>query len=722
MKFKIFIVLTILASSMVCNAQGSKVVSQDKVGGDGEGHPISSPPDNTSSSTQYKDNSQEVIPETEWLEIQPYNGGYDQSPEAAARANANRNHNTQRSNMNNPNEMSYWSNMMSQAFTNAMQNRREEEQRAKREWEAQLKREKADLQRLKDGYEQEVLRRGRIGVGQRNIANHLINGGDISQATPSSINAIFNQEKSEFSIKDTPYYYTAIYDDTPGEYFYMFNYYNSAPKSVADLEFSLKLSAAKDSYLGCTSYSCLSRKFRERGYRTPHVGVSKIVAIPKQDFLKIFPNSSSLSNFISENRLVNSSNGAAIFNRKSDVMDKYHLMISSNYEKIQELHAGLNTIYVQGVEKVDIDAPLASIAKIKQNIQQFRNSRTIKPFYDDDVVDSRNHESYSTVIIGIQRWMAESFKLNGGVFIKKGEDKYFYDATTASQLCPSGWRLPTKNDIYELGTYIERTHGVEFKEENSETIYKILRDNYGFIDDERETGYVQMNFDYITSSTFSSDKEYKRNEKYKEKLRNWYTKKWLDTKDIPSYLQAGKYNTIPNKFLSRLGHGSYDFYWDHTKHKQTGLLWFWLNDLEFKGDEIQKFYVAGIGKDRFGSFYDDDLDVLYPCRCIKVSSAEATKAFEKVNINQATENELNRWGYVFLNLDSFEKAKEIFIKNIEKHPDSANCYDSLGECYMKMGRNEEAIKQFKKGLTKNPTESLREVIVSNLQKLGIQVD
>jgi len=67
-----------------------------------------------------------------------------------------------------------------------------------------------------------------------------------------------------------------------------------------------------------------------------------------------------------------------------------------------------------------------------------------------------------------------------------------------------------------------------------------------------------------------------------------------------------------------------------------------------------------------------------------------------------SEDDLNEWGYSFLQKNELEKAVEIFKLNVILHPESANVYDSLGDAYLKIGNKELAIKNYRKALELNP--------------------
>ena len=85
----------------------------------------------------------------------------------------------------------------------------------------------------------------------------------------------------------------------------------------------------------------------------------------------------------------------------------------------------------------------------------------------------------------------------------------------------------------------------------------------------------------------------------------------------------------------------------------------------------------------------------------------------------ATMNELNTLGYQLVGANQFEKAEEFFKLNIKRNPKVANGYDSLGECYVAMGKNDEAIKLFKKSLSMDPPPNVKLNSIANLKRLGV---
>jgi Protein of unknown function (DUF2911) len=84
----------------------------------------------------------------------------------------------------------------------------------------------------------------------------------------------------------------------------------------------------------------------------------------------------------------------------------------------------------------------------------------------------------------------------------------------------------------------------------------------------------------------------------------------------------------------------------------------------------------------------------------------------------ATENDLNAYGYQLLGNKKFNEAIEVFIMNTKNHPASANCWDSLGEAYALSGDKQNAILNFKKSLSLNPTPPTKANSEKYLKQLG----
>lgn len=77
---------------------------------------------------------------------------------------------------------------------------------------------------------------------------------------------------------------------------------------------------------------------------------------------------------------------------------------------------------------------------------------------------------------------------------------------------------------------------------------------------------------------------------------------------------------------------------------------------------------------------------------------------------------LNKLGYDFLFADKNESAIEIFTLNCKLFPDVANCYDSLGEAYLKNKDFENATKAYQKALALNPNMETAKKALNKIKK------
>jgi tetratricopeptide (TPR) repeat protein len=68
----------------------------------------------------------------------------------------------------------------------------------------------------------------------------------------------------------------------------------------------------------------------------------------------------------------------------------------------------------------------------------------------------------------------------------------------------------------------------------------------------------------------------------------------------------------------------------------------------------------------------------------------------------ATENELNNYGYQLMGQNKLDEAIKIFRMNIERHPDSWNVYDSLGEALNNKGDKKGAKENYEKAYEMAP--------------------
>ena len=96
------------------------------------------------------------------------------------------------------------------------------------------------------------------------------------------------------------------------------------------------------------------------------------------------------------------------------------------------------------------------------------------------------------------------------------------------------------------------------------------------------------------------------------------------------------------------------------------------------------------------------------------SSMDQIKSYYKTNYNGAflpPENEINSIGYAHLSKENHKKALAFFTLNTTNYPGSSNAFDSLGEVYMLMGDNENAMQHYKKSLALDSSnENAKEMI------------
>ncbi len=80
------------------------------------------------------------------------------------------------------------------------------------------------------------------------------------------------------------------------------------------------------------------------------------------------------------------------------------------------------------------------------------------------------------------------------------------------------------------------------------------------------------------------------------------------------------------------------------------------------------------------------------------------------------ENEMDSLGHQFLEAGNIQNAMVVFELNAEAYPKSARVYESLGDAYMKIGKNDLAARNFLRSLELNPdSHNVKE----KLEKLGI---
>jgi Protein of unknown function (DUF2911) len=102
----------------------------------------------------------------------------------------------------------------------------------------------------------------------------------------------------------------------------------------------------------------------------------------------------------------------------------------------------------------------------------------------------------------------------------------------------------------------------------------------------------------------------------------------------------------------------------------------------------------------------------------KAGDSLAAAKIMKDAVASANEGQLNAYGYQLLGENKFSEAIDALKLNTQKHPESANAWDSLGEAYALSGDKKNAIVNFKKSLSLNPPPLVRANSEKYLKQLG----
>ena len=80
----------------------------------------------------------------------------------------------------------------------------------------------------------------------------------------------------------------------------------------------------------------------------------------------------------------------------------------------------------------------------------------------------------------------------------------------------------------------------------------------------------------------------------------------------------------------------------------------------------------------------------------RLGQAEEAEATLTRALEVGNEAQLNQLGYAIMGSGDTDRAIEIFAENVRRHPESWNCYDSLGEAQANKGLTRDAIKNYTK--------------------------
>ena len=99
---------------------------------------------------------------------------------------------------------------------------------------------------------------------------------------------------------------------------------------------------------------------------------------------------------------------------------------------------------------------------------------------------------------------------------------------------------------------------------------------------------------------------------------------------------------------------------------------------------------------------------------------QAYEQYEKSFVDTTADYQFyNQYGYFLLRHKNFDKATEMFKKQINIVPEMANPYDSLGDCYKAAGKFAEAVAEYQKALDIDPDF---EPTLTKIKKLKKQLE
>jgi CubicO group peptidase (beta-lactamase class C family) len=97
------------------------------------------------------------------------------------------------------------------------------------------------------------------------------------------------------------------------------------------------------------------------------------------------------------------------------------------------------------------------------------------------------------------------------------------------------------------------------------------------------------------------------------------------------------------------------------------------------------------------------------------SADRAAQQLAEQNDANQVEMEINATGYALMRAQQAEQALTIFELNTRVFPDAFNTWDSLGEAFMNLDRNEEAIRAYQRSLELNPENANAETMIARIR-------
>jgi len=328
-------------------------------------------------------------------------------------------------------------------------------------------------------------------------------------------------------------------------------------------------------------------------------------------------------------------------------------------------------------------------------------------------------------------------------FVKKFEDEKL-DFTPGEKFTYSN------SGYFLLGVIIEKVSGKTYETMLQENIFTPLSmndsgyDHHGEIIKNRATGYEKQGNEFVNSIYIDMSIPYAAGSLYStvEDLYLWdqalYTNKMLSKEYMALYFKP---------YIPAWGNSHYAYGWGvgkdvignttdsiYTISHGGGINGFNTNISRSPSDKTLIVLLNNTGRAPLnqmtqsirailkGKSYDlpkksvayDVLGVIQS-EGIEAGTAHYNKIKDADNYD-LNENEMNQIGYQLMGSDKIEEALQVFKLNVEAFPKSSNVYDSYGEAFMKLGKNDQAIENYKKSIELNPGNQGG---IDMLKKLGV---
>ena len=328
-------------------------------------------------------------------------------------------------------------------------------------------------------------------------------------------------------------------------------------------------------------------------------------------------------------------------------------------------------------------------------------------------------------------------------FVKKFEDEKL-DFTPGEKFTYSN------SGYFLLGVIIEKVSGKTYETMLQENIFTPLSmndsgyDHHGEIIKNRATGYEKQGNEFVNSIYIDMSIPYAAGSLYStvEDLYLWdqalYTNKMLSKEYMALYFKP---------YIPAWGNSHYAYGWGvgkdvignttdsiYTISHGGGINGFNTNISRSPSDKTLIVLLNNTGRAPLnqmtqsirailkGKSYDlpkksvayDVLGVIQS-EGIEAGTAHYNKIKDADNYD-LNENEMNQIGYKLMGSDKIEEALQVFKLNVEAFPKSSNVYDSYGEAFMKLGKNDQAIENYKKSIELNPGNQGG---IDMLKKLGV---